>query len=154
MLVKFGPYRPDITPWRELEELPRRFARMFNEPFFPDFITKPVFNPVFTPAVNIAELEGELLITAELPGLKKEEVEIRIEEGVLTIMGEKKEEAFEYEPRLYLWERAYGKFERAFTLPRNFNPDLVKAEFKDGLLYIHLPKVEPAKGKNVEILTK
>ena len=153
MIVKLSGYRPDVTPWRELEELPQRFARMFNEPFFPDYFTKPMFNAVFIPAVNIAELEEELLITAELPGLKKEEVEIRMEEGVLTIRGEKKEETFEQKPQLHLWERSYGKFERAFTLPRNVDPDKVKAEFKDGMLYIHLPKIEPVKGKNVEILT-
>ena len=151
MVVKLGTSRPDITPWRELEELPQRFARMFNEPYFPEFFPKPVFNTLFTPAVNICELENELLISAELPGLKKEAVEIRIEEGVLTIRGEKKEEFLSDKPQLHLWERTYGKFERAFTLPRYVNPDLVRAEFNDGLLYIHLPKLEKVKGKTIEI---
>jgi HSP20 family protein len=151
MLVKRTARVPEITPWRELEDLPQRFVRMLQGPFFPEFPAAPT---TFLPPVDIAEKETELLITAELPGMKKEEVEIRIEEGVLTIKGEKKEEKEEKTPRMHVWERNYGIFERAFTLPRYVELEKVQAEFKNGVLIVHVPKVEQIKGKKVEIQAK
>ena len=151
MLIKRTTAVPDITPWRELEELPQRFARMLREPFFTDLVPGPI---TFTPAVNIAEKESELYITVELPGMKKEEVEIHVEEGILTIKGEKKEEKLEKLPRMHVWERSYGTFERVFTLPRYVDLEKIVAEFKYGVLEIHVPKLEVIKGKKVEILNK
>lgn len=151
MLIKRTTRVPDITPWRELEELPQRFARLMREPLFSEFVTTPV---TFSPAVNIAEKDAELVITVELPGMKKDEVEIQLEEGVLTIKGEKKEEKEEKTPRMHVWERSYGSFERSFTLPRYVDVDKISAEFKDGVLNIHVPKLEQVKGKKVDILAK
>ena len=153
MLIKHTARVPDITPWKELEELPKRFARLLREPFFADFPATPV---TFLPPVDIAETDAELTFTAELPGMKKEDVEIRIEEGVLTFKGEKKEleEKTEITPRMHLWERNYGIFERAFTLPRYVDLEKVQAEFKNGVLIVRVPKVEQIKGKKVEIFGK
>jgi HSP20 family protein len=139
---------PDVTPWRELEDLPQRFARAFGGPAWLDMMEKPT---AFYPAVEIAESDTELKITIELAGMRKDDVSIEVEDGVLTIKGEKKEIKEDKQPQMHVWERRYGSFERAFTLPRGVDPNLVKADFHDGLLTIRVPNTAPIKGRKVEI---
>jgi HSP20 family protein len=105
----------------------------------------------WAPVVDISENDKEYLIKAELPGIKKEDVHISVEKGVLTISGERKFEKEEKDKKYHRVERAYGAFVRTFIVPDDAEADKVAAEFKDGLLTIHIPKSEKAKPKQIEV---
>jgi HSP20 family protein len=146
---------------RELKEAQNRLRRIFGNEF--GFETFPLTEPVgWVPKVEILETEEELLLTAELPGMERENVEITFEEDLLTIQGEKKEEKEEKEekvnvkngePRYHLWERTYGAFRRTFNMPRTIDTEHIVAEMKQGVLKIHMPKtaVTKPKGRKIEI---
>lgn len=105
----------------------------------------------WAPLVDITEDDKEYLVKAELPELKKEEVKVKVENGELTISGERKLEKEEKGRKFHRIERSYGSFLRSFMLPENVSADKVSAEFKDGLLTVRLPKDEAAKPKAVEV---
>ena len=105
----------------------------------------------WTPLVDIIEDNNEYLVKAELPELKKEEVKVNVENGQLTISGERKSEKEEKGKKFHRIERSYGSSLRSFTLPESVNADTVSAEFKDGVLSVHLPKDEKAKPKSIEV---
>ena len=105
----------------------------------------------WTPSVDIIEDEKEWLVKAELPEVKKEDVKVTVEDGVLTITGERKLEKEEKDKKYHRIERSYGNFLRSFTLPDGADGTKVNAEFKDGVLKVHLPKSEKAKPKAVEV---
>jgi HSP20 family protein len=105
----------------------------------------------WAPMADISEDQNEYVIKAELPELKKEEVKVTVENGVLTISGERKFEKEENNKKYHRVERAYGRFARSFALPDNADASKVKAEFKDGMLTVHLPKSEKAKPKQIEV---
>jgi HSP20 family protein len=105
----------------------------------------------WAPSVDIIEDEKEWLIKADLPDVKKEEVSVTVESGVLTITGERKFEKEEKEKKYHRVERAYGNFLRSFTLPDGADGSKVSADFKDGVLRVHLPKNEKAKPKAIEV---
>src|SRR2546430_15737931 len=105
----------------------------------------------WAPLADITEDDKEYIIKAELPDLKKEEVKVAVENGVLTISGERKFEKEEKKRKYHRVERAYGTFMRSFTLPDDANASNVKAEFKDGILTVHLPKSEHAKPKHIDV---
>jgi HSP20 family protein len=107
--------------------------------------------PEWAPLVDISEDDKEYLIKAELPEVKKEDVKVTAEEGTLTIMGERKFEKEEKGKKYHRVERAYGSFARNFSLPDDASPSKVSAEFKDGLLTVHLAKTEKAKPQQVEV---
>jgi HSP20 family protein len=141
---------PDLTPWRELT-IPNRVARLLTEPFTSGFAPE---NLAFNPAIDVTELDEALFITAELPGMKKDEIELQIENGVLTIRGEKKEQKEKKTPRMHVFERTYGVFERAFALPQSVDLEKVKAEFENGVLTVTVPKLTHEKGRKLPILEK
>ncbi|MGE4551786.1 MAG: Hsp20/alpha crystallin family protein [Desulfovibrionaceae bacterium] len=103
------------------------------------------------PAVDIAENGDVLTITAELPGVAPKDVDISLEKGVLTIRGEKRFEHEEQKDDYRRIERSYGSFSRSFALPNEVDVDKAKAEFKDGVLTLNLPKAEVCKAKRIEI---
>ena len=105
----------------------------------------------WTPLMDISEDNNEYLVKAELPELKKEEVKVNVENGELTISCERKSEKEEKGKKFHRIERSYGSFLRSFTLPESVNADKVSAEFKDGMLSVHLPKDEKAKPKSIEV---
>lgn len=105
----------------------------------------------WAPTADISEDENEYVIKAELPELKKEDVKVTVENGVLTISGERKFEKEEKNKKYHRVERAYGRFARSFALPGDADASKVKAEFKDGMLTVHLPKSEKAKPKQIEV---
>jgi HSP20 family protein len=105
----------------------------------------------WTPTVDIEESETEYVIKAELPEVRKEDVKVAVNQGVLTIQGERKMEREEKNKKYHRVERAYGSFARSFTLPDDVQEDNIKARHKDGMLYLHLAKSESAKPKAVEI---
>jgi HSP20 family protein len=145
---------------RELSEAQNRLRRFFGTDF--GLETFPLTEPVgWVPKVEIVETENELVLTAELPGMVKENIDISFEDELLTIQGEKKAEKEEKSeekvknggPRYHLWERTYGSFRRTFTLPKVIDPAKITAEMKDGVLKIHMPKapIAKAKGRKIQI---
>jgi HSP20 family protein len=106
---------------------------------------------LWTPAVDIEEDEKQYLVTMDLPGLDKKEVDIKLDGDVLTISGEKKDEKKENGKNYHCLERYYGKFERSFRLSENVNTEQIDANFKNGVLRIALPKIEKAKPKQIQV---
>ena len=139
---------PETRQRADFDDLRNRMLRLFEQPF-----SMPVFRESlgFVPAVEISETDGNFLVSAELPGLNREDVDIELENNVLTLRGEKKEERQSSEKDMYVYERSYGFFQRSFSLPTAVKEDEVKAEFADGVLRITLPKTEQAKGKKISI---
>lgn len=107
--------------------------------------------PEWSPLVDISEDENKYLIKAELPEVRKEDVKVTAEGGMLTIMGERKFAKEENGKRYHRVERAYGSFGRTFSLPDDVSPGNVSAEFKDGVLTVHLVKDQKAKPQQVEV---
>ncbi|OGW64469.1 MAG: heat-shock protein Hsp20 [Nitrospirae bacterium RIFCSPLOWO2_02_FULL_62_14] len=103
------------------------------------------------PTVDIAETDAEYQIKAELPEVKKEDVKVTVEDGELTISGERRHETEEKGKKYHRVERSYGSFVRSFTLPDHVDDAKVKAEYKDGVLHLHLPKSEKAKPKAIDV---
>jgi HSP20 family protein len=103
------------------------------------------------PCVDITEDDGHYVVTAELPGTRREDVTVELEEGVLTIRGEKKNEREEKKEKRRFVERSYGSFSRSFTLPANADADKVAASFKDGVLTVTIDKKAEAKPRVVDI---
>jgi HSP20 family protein len=148
-IVRYPTRSVTYSPWRELDEVTNRLARMFDETGARSYNG----TTVWAPQVNVAETADELVFTAELPGMSRDQVNIELEQNVLTISGEKVEERTEGEEerKYHLWERTFGSFRRAFTLPRPVNAEDVTARFENGILEIRLPKAPEAKGRKIEI---
>ena len=108
-------------------------------------------NDLWSPPVDVEETGDELVLTAELPGMKHEDIDIELEDGVLTIQGEKKEEQKDEGTQGLLYERRWGSFTRKFTLPRAVDANNIRANYENGILTIHVPKAEEAKGRKIEI---
>jgi HSP20 family protein len=145
-----NPVRWD--PFRELEELSTRFSRLFNQPFG----RRPVEDEgslmaEWAPAVDVQETDGEYLIKADLPEVRKEDVRVELLDGMLCLRGERKQEKEEKGKRFHRIERAYGHFERRLALPSEVDDQKVAAEFKDGVLQVHLPKSASARPKAIEV---
>ena len=105
----------------------------------------------WAPALDVAEDKDSVVVTAELPGMKKEEIEVNLHEGVLTISGERKQEATEENEQLHRSERYYGSFKRSVVLPTAVVGDKIKAAYKDGILSVTMPKSEEAKPRQIEV---
>ncbi len=140
-------------PFRELEEMSDRLNRVFNRPALTragngrETMTAADWSPV----VDVLETEKEYVIKAELPEVKKDDVKITVQDGVLTIQGERKHESEEKGKRFHRIERSYGSFVRSFSVPDFVDEEKVAAEFKDGVLSLHLPKTEKAKPRAIEV---
>ena len=106
------------------------------------------------PALDLYEDKDNFVLKAELPGMKKEEIDISLHEGVLTLSGERKEERKEEGADTYRSERYYGRFHRTIALPSAVNGEKVSASYKDGILTVTLPKTEEAKPKQIPINVK
>ena len=144
-----------LVKWRPREsslfDIRNEISRMFDS-FFLDFPWRSEAEAgSWAPRVDIAETNGELVVAAELPGLTRSDVSIRIENNVLTLKGEKKQEEEKKGTNYHRIERSYGAFNRSFSLPSTVDTNKVKAAFKDGVLTITLPKTEEAKGKEIPI---
>ncbi len=139
-------------PFRELEEVSDRLNRMFARPATHSSNGKETMIVAdWAPSVDISETESEYQIKAEIPDVKKEDVKVTLEDGVLTIQGERKHEKEEKGKKYHRIERSYGSFVRTFSLPDVIDDDKVKAEFRDGVLNLHLPKSEKAKPKAIDV---
>jgi HSP20 family protein len=138
-------------PFRELEDMSDRLNRMFARPATRANGKETMIVADWTPTVDISETDGEYQIKAEIPDVKKEDVKVTLEDGVLTIQGQRKQEKEEKGKKYHRVERSYGSFVRSFSLPDVIDEEKVKAEFKDGVLDLHLPKSEKAKPKAIEV---
>jgi HSP20 family protein len=108
----------------------------------------------WSPTSNISETDKEYLIKAELPEVKKEDVKVELADGVITISGERKHEKESKDENVLRVESFYGTFSRSFSLPDNVDANAIKAECKDGVLRVHVPKKEPSKPKAIAIDVK
>ncbi len=134
------------NPFAEIERIRREFDRLLEE-----LVPREEGERVFAPVVDVYETDQELVVKAELPGVKKENVEVSIRDNALYIRGEKKEEKEEKTEAYHRVERVYGRFERVLPLPTDVKVESAKAEFKDGVLEIRIPKAEGAKERKIEI---
>jgi len=142
------------APLRELEELQDRLTSFFGRrlPLAKSGASNEDFSLTnWAPRVDIAEDEKEYEIDAELPGVKKEDVKVAVENGVLAISGERKAQTEEQGKKYHRIEQLYGSFTRSFVLPEGIAGDKVSAEFKDGILKVHVPKDEKAQPKTIEV---
>ena len=151
---RWNPFRSTRVwdPFREMEEMQERMTHMFDlAPLRSDTGQELMSGREWAPLVDINEDEREYLIKAELPEVKREDVKVSVENGVLSLSGERKHEAETKTRKQHRLERSYGRFVRSFTLPDDADPAKVSAEFKDGLLKVHVLKTERAKAKAIEI---
>jgi HSP20 family protein len=140
-------------PFKEMDDMQSRLARIFGlTPARTEDGGKELMTVTeWSPSVDIIEDEKEWLVKTDLPEVKKEDVKVTVENGVLTITGERKFEKEEKDKKYHRIERSYGTFMRSFTLPDGADGSKVNADFKDGVLKVHLPKSEKAKPKSVEV---
>lgn len=140
-------------PFRELEEMSNRLNRLFGRslPARAGDDKNAMTMIDWAPSVDIAETPEEYQIKAELPEVKKEDVKVSVDNGVLRIEGERKQEKEEKGKKWHRVERSYGSFMRTFTVPDNADSAKIAAEFKNGVLSVHLPKSASAKPKSVEV---
>lgn len=141
------------NPFRELDELQNRFGTFFGA--FPKRMGNgnggTLTVPDWSPLVDITEDDQEYLVKTDLPEMKKEDVKIVVENGILTISGERKTEKEEKTKKYHRVERSFGNFERTFTMPEDTDAGKTKAEFKDGVLRVHLPKNPAAQPKKIDV---
>lgn len=140
-----------LTPWepmRELDDLFRRYTPMAGRSLFGGTARD------WSPAANISETDHEYIIKAELPEVKREDIKVTLENGVITLSGERKQEKETKDENEIRVESLYGTFSRSFSLPDNIDPDKVQAEAKDGVLRIRIPKSGAAKSRAIAINIK
>ena len=141
-------------PARELATIQSEMNRLFNTFFEPAGGTNgssPSTGRRWVPAMDLVESEDEFVLRADLPGLSENDVNIELEDNVLTVSGERKAEHEERKEGYYRVERASGQFSRSLTLPEGIDPDSIRANFENGVLEVRIPKPEARKPKTVEI---
>ena len=151
-LAPFKAFRSLLAP-EPAYTLQQRLNRLFEEALLP-LGAEPFSMAGWSPCCDIYETENEIVVKAEIPGVKKEDVKLSMQDNVLTLSGERKFEEETKKENYVRVERGYGSFTRSFTLPPSVDVKTISAEFKDGLLEVKLPKLEQAKPKEVEIKVK
>jgi HSP20 family protein len=136
------------NPFAELDDIQQRLNRLF--------VDKGVKIPAdafadFVPLVDIQETDNEFIVKADLPDVKKEEVKVHLEDGVLVIEGERHQDKEDKGKRFHRLEREFGKFVRRFAMPTEIDSTRVRAEFKEGVLHVFLPKAPSAKPKVIDV---
>ncbi|MBZ0263821.1 Hsp20/alpha crystallin family protein [bacterium] len=140
-----------LVRWAPMQsEYRDRFGKMFDE-FFNSNMDESVINRVWSPRVDIIEGENEVRVYADIPGMVKEDLDITLEDSVLSITGTRKPIEDREGEKMHVSERAHGKFTRRFHLQETINAEGIEASFKDGVLTLILPKVEKAKPRKIEI---
>ena len=145
----------NLVKWdlfRELEEVSNRLNRFFWRPQAQAESGQEMLALAdWTPSVDISETDAAYLVKAEIPGVKKEDVKVTVQDGMLTIQGERRQEKEEKGKKFHRVERSYGCFTRSFRVPGDADENSVKAEFKDGMLNVTLNKSRKAKPKSIEV---
>ena len=141
-------------PIREFGEFPAEINQLFRRPLFPAGWLAPKDGGKWLPEVDITEEKDRILVRADLPGMKQEEIAVEVSEGVLTIKGERKRESETKDAKTYRVERSYGSFLRSFTLPAGVDASKVNAAYKNGVLEVTLPKLAEATAKQIKVEVK
>jgi len=139
-------------PFREIDNIFSKYLTHFNRPSLGN--QELMVSGDWAPRADIAETDSEFTIKVEVPEIKREDIKITIDNGVLNISGERKREKEEKDTKYHRIERYYGKFLRSFSLPDNVAEEQIDAQFKEGILTLHLPKTEKSKPKQIEIAVK
>ena len=138
-----------FEPFRRATTLQDQISRLLNEAF--DRTSDEANLTAWAPAVDIYETEHELVVKADIPEIKPEELDIRVENNILTIRGERKFEKEVNENNYLRVERSYGSFSRSFSLANTVNAEAIKADYKNGVLTLSIPKREEAKPKLIKV---
>jgi HSP20 family protein len=140
-----------LSPFHEME---RWFEDFFRRPFFgPSWwprLRTPEFEEI-SPSIDLFTEGDDVVVKAELPGMKKEDIDVSVTDNTITVSGEKKKEEKVEKKDYYRLERSYGSFSRSFSLPAEVQTEKVTAKFKDGILEIRIPKTEEAKKKEKKV---
>jgi HSP20 family protein len=139
-------------PFAEMRDVDALFNRMLSGHVWPRLALEGDGKKLqWAPSADISETEKEYVIRAELPAVRKEDVQVTLEDGIITIKGERKQQKDEKNEKFHRVETFYGNFERSFSVPENVNADGIKCESKDGVLTVHIPKAEVTKAKPKQI---
>jgi HSP20 family protein len=144
-LVRFQPFVDDFQALQE------RINRIFNDTAFSRLAAEDTMGS-WAPVCDIYEDGESILVKAELPGVDQKDIDVQVENNILTLRGERKREKEVTGENMYRAERSYGSFSRSFTLPVTVDTERIKAEYKDGVLHVTLPKVEEAKPRKIKVL--
>jgi len=139
-------------PFRDIVTLREKMNRLFEDAVTARGEEKDMISSTWTPSVDIFETENELILTAEVPGVEEDNIEIKIEDNTLCLNGERKFEKETKEENYHRIERSYGSFYRSFTIPRNVDQEKIRAEHDNGVLRISMPKKPESKSKTVKVL--
>ena len=137
-------WRPERDLWSFRDDMNELFDSFFGK-------STEQREGMWSPAIDVAETKDDIIVTAEVPGLNKDDINISIQENILTLRGEKKQSKEQKDENLHRVERIYGSFQRSFTLPTLVDSTKVNASYKDGVLRIVLPKKEEVKPKEISI---
>jgi len=138
-------------PFRDLRTLQEEVNRLFSTNLTRAFDDEGIGRGAWAPSVDIFENKDQIVLEAELPGMKQEDFDLTIENNVITLRGERKFEKTEETDNYHRVERSYGSFTRSFTLPQTVSAEEAKAEYSNGVLRVTLPKREEAKSRRIEI---
>lgn len=140
-----------FDPFRDLAVLQDRMNRLFNDAYTPRQSDDLMNRGAWTPAVDIYEIEGALVLKAELPDMRREDIDVSVENSTLTLRGERKLDHEVKQENFHRIERAYGSFVRSFSLPNTVDAAKIAAEYKNGVLTVKLPMREEAKPRQIQI---
>ena len=144
-IVRFHPFLDDFQALQE------RLNRIFSDSGIRRWGGEETMGN-WAPLCDIYEEGDNIVVKAELPGVNRDEIDVQVENNVLTLRGERKREQDVKSDNLYRTERYYGTFSRSFTLPVSVDRERIKAEYRDGVLRVTLPKVEAAKPRRIQVL--
>lgn len=151
-LVRWNPVRELANFPSDILSMQKEINHMFDRFFRGGTVADDgIMTTNWLPAVDLIEKDDEFVAKVELPGVNKDDVKITMQDNILTVRGEKKEEKETRQSNYHRLERSYGSFQRSFTLPNAVKADKVEAQYKDGILTITLPKSEEAKRKQIEV---
>ena len=142
-----------VIRWDPFADVDTLFNRMMSGQFWPRLATEGDGSKKlqWAPSADISETDKEYVIRAELPAVNKQDVQVTLDQGIITIKGERKQQKEDKNEKFHRVESFYGSFERSFSLPDNVNADSIRCESKDGVLAVHIPKAEISRQKPKQI---
>ena len=145
-----------LDPLTELEEFGHTFGDIFQRPPWPSLLFRriPLEEKGWAPPLEVFDKDDKLVVKAELPGMKEEDIDVSVEGDMLTLKGERKAEKEVKDDDYYCCERSYGSFFRSLSLPSHIDATKIEANYENGILEIAIPKVSEAKPKKVKVLSK